>query len=168
MPAVTLWSLVGLILNLVPLTWFALLSGGIYAAYYGFIETAGRPGPPPPGRRWQVPETWVNNMPRWRRTLVWGSLLGPGFATRNPYAGFGLLPLVLASVGSVRNGVAFAALIGLLHSTARALALLRDTRNIATADYLQTVMKNLRWRTFDGVTLLVFATATAAIVARRI
>jgi hypothetical protein len=168
MPAVALWTLLGLIVNLVPLNWFALVVGGTYAAYYGLIETTARPGLPPPGRRWQVPATWVKNTPKWRRVLVWGSLLGPGFATRNPYAGFGLLPLVLASIGNIRIGVVVAATIGLLHGTARALALLRDTRGISSADYMQAVMKSLRWRTFDGFALLTFTGVTAVIVARGI
>ena len=168
MPAVALWALIGLIINLVPLATFALVTGGIYAAYYGLIETTARPGLPPPGRRWQVPAIWVANQSKWRRALIWGSLLGPGFMTRNPYAGFGLLPLVLASVGSIRIGIVFGAAIGFLHSTARALALLRDTRDIASADYMKAVMKSLRWRTFDGLALLLFTGVTAMIVVRGI
>ncbi len=153
-PAVALWMLVGVAANVAPVSSIALVLVIAYGAYYGLVESAGRPGLPPPGRTWQVPSRWVDTAPRWRRILVWGSLLGPGFATRNPYAGFGLLPLILGSIGSLRLGVAAGALLGLLHSAGRASALLRDTRRSADADYLQSVMRSIRWRTLDGLALL--------------
>ncbi len=68
--------------------------------------------------------------PARRRVLVWGALLGPGFATRNPYAGFGLLPLVVAAMPGSAAGLALGAAVGLAHGTARAAALLRDVRDL--------------------------------------
>lgn len=159
--------LVGLIVNAAPLSHIALALTIGYGAYYGLVESAGRTGLPPPGRSWQVPSRWVDKAPGWRRILVWGSLLGPGFATRNPYAGFGMLPLVVGSIGSLRPGIAVAALLGLLHSAGRAAALLRDTRRTPDADYLRVVMKSIRWRTADGLVLLaVAAVALMTIVFR--
>lgn len=143
-----------------PIARAALALIALYGACYGLAETAGRPGPGrlrPPGRAWQVPSAWVDNAPRWRKALVWGALLGPGFATRNPYAGFALLPLVAASAGSVRAGAALAAAIGLGHAAGRAGALLRDLRRAASADYadyLDTVVRSMRWRAVDGAALL--------------
>jgi hypothetical protein len=156
--------LVGLVANVAPVSHIALALIVAYCVYYGLVETAGRPGLPPPGRSWQVPSQWVDNVPKWRRVLVWGSLLGPGFATRNPYAGFGLLPLVLASVGNLRLGVLLAALLGLMHAAGRAVALLRDTHSGAAADYLHVVMRSLRWRTLDGLALLTVAGAALMII----
>jgi hypothetical protein len=153
-PAVVIWALLGLLVNLAPLNLAALALIAAYGAYYGRIEAFGLPGLPPPSRTWQVPAPWVDHAPKWRRIAVWGSLLGPGFATRNPYAGFGLLPLIVASVGEVRVGIAFAAVIGFLHAAGRALALLRDVRRIASADYMLSVMRSIRWRAFDGLELL--------------
>jgi hypothetical protein len=164
-PAAAAWALVGLLGNLAPVRLAALGLTVAYGAYYGLIEVAGRPGLPTPGRFWQVPSQWVDNVPRWRRILTWGALLGPGFATRNPYAGFGLLVLVVCSVGNIRLGVALAAALGLLHGLARALALLRDTRRVAVTDYLDLVARSMRWRTIDGLTLLAVAgAATITIV----
>src|SRR5256885_2225457 len=74
-----------------------------YAACYGVLEAAGRLTLAAPGSRWQVPQTMVAGVPGWRRIAVWGSILGPGFLTRNPYAGFGLLPIVVAAAGGVRG-----------------------------------------------------------------
>lgn len=164
-PAVAVWALVGLVANLAPIRPAALGLTVAYGIYYGLIETAGRPGLPAPGRTWQVPSQWVDNTPRWRRIVIWGALLGPGFATRNPYAGFGLLVLVVCSAGNIRLGVALATALGLLHSLARAAALLRDTRHVAATNYLDLVARSMRWRTIDGLTLLASAgAATMAIV----
>jgi hypothetical protein len=166
-PAIFIWALLGLLLNLLPLRGVALALIVAYGAYYGLVEAGGRPGLAPPGRKWQVPAPWVGNVPRFWRTAVWGSLLGPGFATRNPYAGFGLLPLAVAAAGDVRAGAALGAAVGLLHSTGRALALLRDVRDLSSADYLQSVLLSLRWRIFDGMALLaVTGVAVMTIVLR--
>jgi hypothetical protein len=156
-PAVALWTLLGLLLNLAPVRLPALVLLAGYAMYYGLIETAARPWPPAPGRTWQVPGAWVNGAPPWRRILIWGSLLGPGFATRNPYAGFGMLLLAVASAGGLPAGIALAAAVGFVHATGRALGLLRDMRGVATADYLQAVLNSMRWRTIDGAALLAMA-----------
>ena len=104
-----------------------------YGGYYGATEVSGRRGLPPPGRAWQVPQTMLIDAPVRRRVLVWGALLGPGFATRNPYAGFGLLPLAVASMPGTGAGLAAGAAVGLAHGTARAVALLRDVRDLGRA-----------------------------------
>lgn len=89
--------------------------------------------------------------------MVWGGLLGPGFATRNPYAGFAALLLGIATFGSVKIGAAVAVAVGVAHGTARALALLRDAREVDHLDYLQSVLRSLYWRRFDGMMLLLLA-----------
>jgi hypothetical protein len=105
-----------------------------------------------------------------RRVLVWGAILGPGFATRNPYAGFAVLPLAVAAAGSIPAGVALAAAVGVAHGTGRALALLRDTRdfrNGAAADHLALVLKSMHWRTFDGFALLLVSGIAVVACLRR-
>ena len=71
------------------------------------------------------------------------TLLGPVFATRNPYAGFGLLFLILCSVGSIRLGVALAVTLGLLHSLARGAradsVLLQEQALLSLEPALETV-----------------------------
>ena len=164
-PAAAAWALLGLLANVVPVRPAALAMTVGYGIYYGLIETSGRTGLPPPGRSWQVPARWVDNVPRWRRILIWGSLLGPGFATRNPYAGFGLLLLIVCSAGSIWLGVALAVTLGLLHSLARAAALLRDVRQPPGTDYLDLLARSMRWRALDGLALLTIAgAATTTIV----
>jgi hypothetical protein len=134
----------------------------VYCAFYGILETAGAVRPAPPGSRWQVPRSLVARASARRRVLVWGAILGPGFATRNPYAGFGLLVLIVAAFGNVRTGAATAAAIGIAHGTGRALALVRDARGIDTAEYLRSVLKAMRWRTVDGLILLLTGTVALA------
>jgi hypothetical protein len=152
----------GLLLNLLPLSRAALLLIVAYGAFYGLAEATGRPGIAPPASRWQVPQTMVAGASPGRRILTWGSILGPGFATRNPYAGFALLPLAVAAAGGIAAGIALAAAVGVAHGTGRALALLRDARNAATADHLRMVLKSMYWRRFDGFALLVISGAALA------
>jgi hypothetical protein len=90
-------------------------------------------------------------------------LLGPGLATRNPYAGFWLLPLAVAAVHNVGSGVLLAAAIGAAHATARALGLLRDVSDADPSSYLQSTLRSMYWRMFDGFALL--AAAGAAVMA---
>ena len=170
-PAVAAWTALGVILGALPLARPALVAAAGYAAGYGLIEVTDRLGGrlrlPPPGTRWQVPQAMVIGVSRWRRMLVWGSILGPGFLTRNPYAGFGLLPIAVATAGGVRSAALLGAAIGLAHAAGRALALLRDARpRPAAPDPMALVLTSMRWRTLDGFALLVIAVAAAAACAR--
>ena len=189
-PAVLLWGLLGLGAGSLGLLLpgahgIALAATAAYGCYYGATELAGRGGLSPPGRLWQVPQTMLIDAPPRQRVLVWGALLGPGFATRNPFAGFGLLPLAVAAMPGIGPAVALGAAIGLSHGTARASALLRDVRDVnpppvvrasavaapghgetdsdAPPTHLEMVLKTIYWRRFDGAALLmVAATGTFA------
>jgi hypothetical protein len=164
-PAVAMWAALGALLGALPLARPALVLTAVYAVCYGVTEVAGR-RLRSPGTSWQVSQAMVKNAAPWRRMLVWGSVLGPGFATRNPYAGFWLLPLVVASAGGVRAAVALAAAIGFAHGAGRALALLRDAGPLAGRDPMRMVLGAMRWRLVDGLVLLVIAcTAIAACAA---
>jgi len=158
----------GLLVNLLPLSSIALVLMAGYGVLYGVPEAGGRTRPAPPGSRWQVPSEWVRGVSRRRRFVVWGSLLGPGFATRNPYAGFWLLPLAVAAAGTIGYGVLLAAAIGAAHSTGRALGLLRDVRDIEGNSYLQSALRSMYWRTADGFVLLAAAGAAAMTYAYRL
>jgi len=163
----------------------ALAAVAAYGACYGTAELSGRSGLRPPGRAWQVPQTMLLGAPPRRRVLVWGALLGPGFATRNPYAGFGLLPLALATMPGAGAAAALGAAIGMVHGTARAAALLRDVRELSQEPaglrlavvsagpgagssevlptHLDMLLKTIYWRRFDGVVL--FAVAATGVAA---
>lgn len=168
LPATLIWAVLGVVLGTLPLAPAALVVAALYAAGYGLSEATGRPAPRAPGTRWQVPQTMVTGVSRRRRLLIWGSILGPGFATRNPYAGFFLLPILVAAAGRAPAAAALAAAIGLAHGTGRALALLRDARpGAAAADPMRLVLTSMHWRRLDGITLLVIAAAAAAACASR-
>lgn len=148
------WLFVGSLLNAAPIAHVAWIALILYALFYGIAEVADVGRLWVPGSRWQVPPAFVTKRSPRRILVVWGGLLGPGFATRNPYAGFTALLLAIATFGSVKIGAAVALTVGVAHGTARALALLRDARNISHLDYLQTVLRSLYWRRFDGLMLL--------------
>ena len=152
--------MLGLLLNLLPLSLASRVLIVVYCACYGLLEVLGAARPAPPGSRWQVPQTLVAGVSSRRRIAVWGAILGPGFATRNPYAGFGLLVLIVAAFGNVTAGVTAAAGIGIAHGTGRALALRRDARGTDAAEYLNSVLKAMRWRTVDGLILLIIGSLT--------
>jgi hypothetical protein len=88
--------------------------------------------------------------------------------TRNPYAGFGLLPIAVATAGGVRAAALLGAVTGLAHAAGRALALLRDARPrpAAAPDPMRLVLTSMRWRTFDGFALLVVAGTAITACAR--
>ncbi len=182
-PAAIAWSVIGLGLAALPLAGFALVAAVLYGGYYGLIELSGRRGLPPPGRRWQVPQAMMIDAPPRRRVLVWGSILGPGFLTRNPYAGFAMLLLAVAAMPEPAAGLALGAAIGVAHGGARAVALLRDVRELHQAPgpvatgpgpvatgpvvtHLDLLLKTVYWRRIDGAALLAFA-ITAAVAAVR-
>jgi len=156
-PAGLSWALLGAALGWLPGSDAALILIPAYALFYGLAEARGLVFPAPPGTTWQVPSAWVLNTPRWRRTMIWGSLLGPGFATRNPYAGFGFLVLAVAAAGGLRHAVLLAAAIGVAHGTGRAAALLRGLREADGGSYLRSMMRSMYWRAFDGYALLAVA-----------
>jgi hypothetical protein len=158
----------GLLVNLLPLSTIALVLMAGYGVFYGVLEAGGRARPAPPGSRWQVPSEWVRGVSRRRRFVVWGSLLGPGFATRNPYAGFWVLPLAAAAVGNVGYGVVLAAAIGAAHSTGRALGLLRDVKGVDANSYLQSTLRSMYWRTADSFALLAVAGVAVITYAHRL
>jgi len=168
LPAIIVWMTLGLLVNLLPLSAAALVLMAGYGVFYGVLEAGGMARPAPPGSRWQVPSGWVRGVSRRRRFVVWGSLLGPGFATRNPYAGFWLLPLAVAAVGNIGYGVLLAAALGAAHSTGRALGLLRDVKDVDVNSYLQSTLRSMYWRKVDGFVLLVAAGAAVMTYAYRL
>lgn len=170
-PAVVSWLALGLCLAVLPLTGVALVAAVVYGCYYGGFELAGRRGLAVPGRRWQVPQTMMINASPRRRILVWGAILGPGFVTQNPYAGFGLLPIAVAAMRAAGTWacLVLAAAIGLAHGIARAAALLRDVKRggpVSAAGQLDVLLKIVYWRRFDGVALLAVAAAAALVSLR--
>jgi hypothetical protein len=165
-PAAAAWALLGLLLHLLPLRTTALVVIAVYGTGYGLLESTGRARPAPPGSGWQVPSAWVRGVSRRRRMWVWGALLGPGLATRNQYAGFGLLVLAVAAVGSLRDSVLVAVAVGVAHAAGRAAGLLRDVRMIGTGDYMQAVVSTMRWRVVDGFALLVIGGLAVVMCAR--
>jgi hypothetical protein len=157
LPAAITWLVIGAILNAAPIARGAAIALILYGLFYGIAELADVSGLWIPGLRWQVPGAFVTKRSSWRILVVWGGLLGPGFATRNPYAGFTAVLLGIATFGSVKIGAALAVAAGVAHGAARALALLRDTKEIDRLDYLQSVLRSLYWRRFDGLMLLLLA-----------
>jgi len=166
LPAMAAWAALGIALTWARLPGVALAATVAYGGLYAASEIAGRRRLPPPGRSWQVPQSMLIGASARRRVVVWGALLGPGFATRNPYAGFWLLPLAVAAMPGLRAGLAVGAAIGLAHGTARAAALLRDVRDRSQpATHIDALLKAIYWRRLDAVLLAAGAAAAAAALA---
>jgi hypothetical protein len=171
-PGAAAWAAVGLALGVaaVAIPWLstaAVVTTVVYGCLYGAAEVRGSPWPAAPGRRWQVPQDLLIGASPRRRVLVWGSILGPGFLTRNAYAGFALLPVLVAAVGSVPAAVVVAGLVGAAHAAGRAAALLRDSSR-PQDDAFALVLSLLRWRVADGLALLTVAGAAAVVAGFRL
>ncbi|MDQ6660024.1 MAG: hypothetical protein M3Z24_03550 [Chloroflexota bacterium] len=89
------------------------------------------------------------------QTLIWGMTLGPGFMTRNPYAGIWLLPVFLTLHHNLLINVAIGLIIGITHGTARAFGVIYTHRNLDTCGL--SILTQWRWRIVDGLMLLLVA-----------
>jgi hypothetical protein len=167
-PAAVAWAAMGLALNLLAqaahwLATAAVAGAAVYGCGYGAAEVCGSPWPAAPGRRWQVPQDLLIGASGSRRVLIWGSILGPGFLTRNPYAGFGLLPVLVATSasglpagGRALVPIVVGGLVGATHAAGRAGALLRDSARRQDQPFA-LLLRSLRWRVLDGLALLTVA-----------
>jgi hypothetical protein len=160
-PATVIWAGLGLVLGALPVGAAALAVASLYGFGYGVIEVSGRARPRAPGRNWQVPQRMLISAGTRRRVLIWGLFLGPGFLTRNPYAGFGMALILVGCAGRPLPGLVVGIGAGLAHGSGRALALLRDARARA-AEPFDLLLTSLRWRMIDGLALLIAAGPTVA------
>jgi hypothetical protein len=89
------------------------------------------------------------------QTLTWGSVLGPGLVTRNPYAGMWLLPLLIVLQHDLFTAVVSGATVGIAHGSARAFGILRNRKhqNDSCAPIL-ILASQWRWQFMDGLALL--------------
>lgn len=152
-----MWAIIGAVvspINAGPAGWIALIA---YSCFYGAVESLTLPGVSAPGSRWQVPSAWVHGVSKRRRAIVWGALLGPGVATRNPYAGYMLLPIALVAINDARLVILLAISLGTLHALGRVLGLLRQVAVIGEVDPLEMLLRRMYWRKADGLALTVIA-----------
>jgi len=166
LPAAFIWGTLGILLR--PLNGIPVLLpllAVLYALRFGLLETAGS-GFRPLGLAWQVPSSWIKGRPAALQTLIWGTTLGPGLVTKNPYAGMWLLPLLVAFSPSMLVAMAVGLAIGGAHGLARALGVLRNRRCIDMDEnaYLRILDAESRWKFVDGLALLLAAGALAAYV----
>lgn len=154
LPGLVVWAAIGWLLG--------PLGGGVgiaavalaYALFYGLAETAWLPVRPP-SLQWGVPAAWVRTRGQSAKAVIWGSALGPGILTRNPYAGMGLLPLVLVMTGSARVGLLAGALAGAAHGAAQAAGVMYNVQRCPNPHAVMAAIA--RWRLADGVALLAVA-----------
>ena len=165
LPSAVVWGILGIILW--PLhTWLIPLIALVYALWFGLFETLGLPFRPP-GLAWQVPSRWINGRPAIVQAWTWGSILGPGLVTRNPYAGMWLLPFLLVLNHSPPMAMVVGIAVGIAHGGARVLGVLSNRRHMdMDTDYahLRILGAQMRWQYIDGLVLLLAAGALAAYI----
>jgi hypothetical protein len=163
-PAAIVWAILGIVLRpLAGVPFLLPLLALVYALWFGVRETLGL------HRRllglvWQVPSSWIKGRPAMVRTLIWGTTLGPGLVTKNPYAGMWLLPLLVALNHNLLITVAVSAAVGASHGAARAIGVLRNRKCIAMdgSAYLRIFNAQTQWQYIDGLALLLAAGALGA------
>jgi hypothetical protein len=138
----------------------------VYALWFGVRETLGQHWRLL-GLIWQVPSSWIKGRSAVARALIWGTTLGPGLVTKNPYAGMWLLPLLVALVAPAHNlltGVAVGMAVGAAHGGARAIGVLRNRQCIATdvSAHQKILQAQEHWQYLDGLALLLAAGALGA------
>jgi hypothetical protein len=163
-PALVIWGLLAIVLRplgsiplLIPLLAWA------YALRFGLLETLGLPFRPL-GLWWQVPSSWIKGRPVVLQTLTWGTALGPGLVTKNPYAGMWLLPLLLTLNHGLLAAISIGIAVGAVHGGARVLGVLSNRKciDVDTSAYLRILNTEAQWQYMDGLALLLAAGALAA------
>jgi hypothetical protein len=172
-PAALVWAGLAGLLAWLPISpaWLTLL-GLVYALGYGIAESLGLLMRPPT-IAWQVPQSWVAGRTLVGRTLIWGSVLGPGLLTINPYASFWLLPILITIVAHAHPLLPAASvglLVGSSHGAGRVLGIWRNERQqqaqCGSPVITFTIMtRHFWWRLLDGRLLLAAAGAIAIYLA---
>jgi hypothetical protein len=159
LPAALVWLVLGGIWGSVHVSIVSRSAAAAYAAVFGIAEVMWlRLSPPSSG--WGVPARWVEGRGMPSRTVIWGTLLGPGLVTKNPYAGIWLLPLLMWSATGAAAGALVGLGAGLAHGSMRAWGVRSNARDGRGAYAI--MLRQLYWRYVDGAVLLFAAAALAA------
>lgn len=153
-PAIIVWGCLGLIFQLISgLLGIVVFITTFYALWFGLVEVLKLPVQPP-GIHWQVPSKWLENRSTFTRVVIWGSLLGPGLVTRNPYAGMWILLWLVA----LSQNLVLAILVGAVHGATRAFGVLNNSRLLFKGtSFLGITAYESYWRIADGLFLLLIA-----------
>lgn len=164
-PAVLAWGVLALVLYpLNALVSIGIFGGWLYAVTFGLMETLAIPFRTL-GSSWQVPARWLQGRSPFVQMLVWGSTLGPGFMTRNPYAGIWLLPLLLILHANIWLNIEVGIVIGMIHGGSRAVGILVARRRLNTCGSSMLLhLAQWRWRLADGLLLLFIAGCIASLL----
>jgi hypothetical protein len=151
-PAVVVWGVLAIVVHsLTHLPLIMLLVAWMYALVLGLLEALAISFRPL-SLNWQVPAQWLQSRSAFAQTLIWGTALGPGFVTRNPYAGIWLLPVMLTLNQHIFTNLGIGIVIGIAHGGARAIGVLLTRQNLDTCG--SGILKQWRWRVADGLMLL--------------
>lgn len=107
------------------------LALGVITLLYALSEV-GFISLPVPGRRWQVPATWVREG-FYRSAAIFGSTVGFGVFTRVPYASFP----ILVSWLFVSGNVVYGALGGCVYGICRAISIYSSAPYSGTAELVE-------------------------------
>jgi hypothetical protein len=158
------WAALGAALGALSGTVLPLILAIGYAFAYGMAETMRFPVRTLTLTR-QLPSTWIRHRPAAVQAVVWGLTLGPGLFTHNYYAGMWLVPMMVALSSDPRQGALVGALVGLTHGLARAFGILRLMPKLEEWERpVPIVLARMRWRTVDGIALML----TAGMLATRV
>ena len=165
LPAAIVWGILGVVFRLLSnIPWLIPLIALAYTFWFGLLETLGLSFRPIE-IGWQVPSRWIDGRPAMVQALIWGTTLGPGLVTRNPYAGIWLLPLLIALNQSLLIAMVVGIAAGIAHGGARVLGVLSNRRSMDMDEeyaHLKILGAQFRWQYIDGLALLVAAGALAA------
>lgn len=150
-PAALAWTVVALLMSWVTPSGAALTAALVFAAAYGITQLTMIPVPVPT-LPFGTPSSWLRGRGSRAQAAIWGATLGPGFATRNPYAGMWLAVLALGVIDPVVHASVVGCVAGAGHGFARSVGIALNIRRRATP--FEVMAARMHWRLVDGVALI--------------
>jgi hypothetical protein len=139
-----------------------MLAGVVYAIIFGLAE-AGLAVVPVPSTQWQVPAVWFKGRGAGPTAiLVWASLLGPGFLTRNLYATFWWPIFAIPWASSFGAALAMGVLIGGMHAASRAAGIIANQHRLSNP--VEAILQHGIWKYIDGLVLLAAGSLSAGVL----
>jgi hypothetical protein len=159
LPGAVIWGILSIgFWGIGNIPFFSLGMACLYAYWFGVRETYAVPCLVP-SLAWQVPARWLKGRPVAKQILIWGFFLGPGFLTRNPYAGIWALPFLIALQRQLLSAIVIGVAIGILHGGLRAISILHmsQKQDLSSCTLHYAMGIQWHWQFMDGLYLLLTA-----------
>lgn len=154
-PAALAWAIVAFMLSWIASPDVSKVAAVGLAVMYGATQLL-MLGVPVPTLPFGTPSSWLRGRGPRAQIAIWGTTLGPGFATRNPYASMWVAVSALCMIEPASHASLVGAVAGGSHGLARSAGIALNIRRQATP--FEVMAARIHWRFVDGAALLGVAT----------